>query len=172
MARRLVFKESGLNSTANTPNGFRFVGYDGTVISEKWGATVSPIGSALYGYENFVEVDISSSEILNIKTSPVQILPTPPSGSYYDFKVFIEYTHGTSPYTLTQPINIIRSSGGNIGGSININGATTNLSSVGYPTSAVALDQGINISTSSLSDPTGGDGTIKVKLYYNTITFG
>lgn len=46
MARRIILKENGLSETGNTLSGYRFLGYDGTTVSEKFGATVSPIGGS------------------------------------------------------------------------------------------------------------------------------
>lgn len=46
MARKIIFKEGGLSGTDNTPSGFRFLGYNGETISEKYGATISAIGGS------------------------------------------------------------------------------------------------------------------------------
>ena len=48
--KRLIFKEDGLNGSSNTPSGYRYVGYDGTTISQKSGATVSGIGESSLPY--------------------------------------------------------------------------------------------------------------------------
>jgi hypothetical protein len=44
MARKVVFRDNGINGLSNSPPGYKYVGYDGQVISEKNGATVSAIG--------------------------------------------------------------------------------------------------------------------------------
>ena len=51
MARKILLKEDGLTGTSNTPSGYRYVGYDGTTVSEKAGATVSSIGGGSLGYK-------------------------------------------------------------------------------------------------------------------------
>ncbi len=44
MANKIILKENGLSSQPNAPTGYRYLGYDGSTISEKTGATVSGIG--------------------------------------------------------------------------------------------------------------------------------
>jgi hypothetical protein len=44
--KRIIFKESGLDNLSLPPNGYRYVGYDDVIISEKFGATISPIGGS------------------------------------------------------------------------------------------------------------------------------
>ena len=34
MARKILLKEDGLTGTSNTPSGYRYVGYDGTTVSD------------------------------------------------------------------------------------------------------------------------------------------
>lgn len=48
MARKIILKENGLSGSTNTPTGYRYVGFDGGVISEKTGATVSSITGEPY----------------------------------------------------------------------------------------------------------------------------
>lgn len=44
MARKIILKEDGLTGSTNAPSGYRYVGYNGSIPAEKYGATVSPIG--------------------------------------------------------------------------------------------------------------------------------
>ena len=44
MANKIILKENGLSSQPSAPTGYRYLGYDGSTISEKTGATVSGIG--------------------------------------------------------------------------------------------------------------------------------
>jgi hypothetical protein len=123
------------------------------------------------GYQYYTAITVTSAEILSIQTSQVPLLPTPPINTYYDYKVFLEYNYGTSPYTVPGNIRLHNSLSVPVGGSININAFTNNIVTFGYPNTNL-LNEGIFLGTSSLSNPTGGDGTIKVKLYYNIVTFG
>lgn len=53
MARGIIFKDNGINGLSNSPSGYKYVGYDGQVISEKSGSTVSAIGGGL-PYSSYV----------------------------------------------------------------------------------------------------------------------
>ena len=44
MARKIIYRENGLTGSNNTPGGYKYLGYDGLVLSEKTGATISAIG--------------------------------------------------------------------------------------------------------------------------------
>lgn len=44
MAKRLILKENGLAGSSNAPDGYKYLGDDGGNISEKVGATATPIG--------------------------------------------------------------------------------------------------------------------------------
>ena len=46
MAKRILLKEDGIVNS-NSPNGYRFIGYNGLTFSERFGLTTSAIGSAL-----------------------------------------------------------------------------------------------------------------------------
>lgn len=65
MARRIIFKENGFNLSSDSPNGYRYLGYDGTSISEKYGATISAIGGGLSAvqYANVLFVDNTNPSI-------------------------------------------------------------------------------------------------------------
>jgi len=45
MARRIIFKETDLNLGPNPPSGYKFLGFDVNVLSERTGSTVSVIGT-------------------------------------------------------------------------------------------------------------------------------
>lgn len=64
MARRLIFKEDGLQSFGDTPNGVRFVGYNGNTISEKFGATVSAIGGTGSGSQQELIITTTLNNVL------------------------------------------------------------------------------------------------------------
>ena len=50
MARRVIYKENGFLGSPNTPTGYKYLGYDGTTLSEKTGATVSAVGGVYKVY--------------------------------------------------------------------------------------------------------------------------
>ena len=41
MAKRIIFKENGLSSSGVVPDGYKMIGYDANILSEKTGATIS-----------------------------------------------------------------------------------------------------------------------------------
>ena len=45
MARKIVLKDDGLSNSGDSVTGYRFLGYDGTSLSEKSGSSVNTIGS-------------------------------------------------------------------------------------------------------------------------------
>lgn len=44
MARKLVLKENGLSDSTTAPSGYRYIGYNGTTVSEKVEDTIDTIG--------------------------------------------------------------------------------------------------------------------------------
>jgi hypothetical protein len=121
------------------------------------------------GYDNFIEVSISSAEILSLSTTPKDVLPVLTGSDYYDYKVIFEYTYGTTPYN-------------NGGGSFLIvdnlgRGLTTmeNLNAVTYSfasnyTYGSRVRPATGLSCSIVSPTTLGDGTVNLKVYYTTHT--
>lgn len=71
MARRLIFKENGLNESGASPNGLRFLGYNGTTISEKFGATVSAIGGT-GGSQNLIITTTRSEVVISASNSTLE----------------------------------------------------------------------------------------------------
>jgi hypothetical protein len=131
-------------------------------------------------------VDISSAQILNMGTTPIELLPELGSGQYYEVgKMIIEYTHNTSAYNSTS--NWLYTDGGYHAffASI-IKNASNRLSMSGFPVASIDAAAGVasygdnevsyfnklKLSTWDADDPTDGDGTLRVKIYHKTITFG
>jgi len=64
MARRILFKYDGINATGNPPDGYKFLGYDGYVASDRIGSTVSAIGGSGSSV-NFQE-EVTHSELITL----------------------------------------------------------------------------------------------------------
>ena len=47
MARKILLKENGLSGSTNTPDGYKYIGFENGSFSEKSGATVSEVGGGL-----------------------------------------------------------------------------------------------------------------------------
>lgn len=132
-------------------------------------------------------VNISSAQILAMGSSPVELLPAPGAGKYYDIdKVILEYTHVTTAYSATD--EYVDFNYGNlpfcsltslIGISSNnaqiVNSLVNNYDSItvgGLVVINTPINQSVIFGTLSGNDPTLGDGTLRVKIYHKTITFG
>lgn len=134
----------------------------------------------------YTEVDISSAEILAMGTTPVELLPAPGVGEYYDIdKIIFEYNHNTSAYTVISELLIsglglngfdsyiwiaqsILSQGANVVTVINPN-VHEGSSGSALGGNFVGTD---SVEFTSLNNPTDGDGTLKVKIWYRIMTFG
>lgn len=132
-------------------------------------------------------INISSAQILGSQTTPIDLLPAAGEGKYYDIeRIILEYTHVTTPYTLTGGF-LIKDNGGYF------NKELYNFSSEGantvvlltnwmdaWATGASAttwqygyqvLNSGFQFTTTG-GTPTLGDGTLRVIITYKTRTFG
>jgi hypothetical protein len=129
-----------------------------------------------------ITINISSSQILNLKSQPIELLPPPGDNKYYIWEGNIEYTYGTIGYKLVSGYLLISNStpnnkrGSNIDGNL-IRESVNQIASFSSYTDkddsnvGVPLNVGVSIS-STIENPTNGDGTLKIKLNYKVITFG
>jgi hypothetical protein len=149
----------------------------------------------------YKEVFISSAEILTIGTSPIPLLPVLSAGQYYDnIKINLEYNHVTTPYTDPNGIIYIQSQYGqgpfsafiatpvisNSNSSVTVVIANPNRE---LPINTVQTNNFIpssDILDTSNSDlaiymlgakippfnPSGGDGTMLVKIWYEIRSIG
>jgi hypothetical protein len=124
--------------------------------------------------------------ILSMGTSPIELLPNAGVGKYYDIdKIILEYQYGTAQYV--SPDLVMTSSGTTwafIYSQYNfLSGDQDFWTKVVQPCEYNSTDQ-ITVSYSELLNknlllttytevnPTGGDGRLRVKIYYKTNTFG
>lgn len=132
-----------------------------------------------------IEVDISSAEILTMGATPIELLPAPGVGMYYEWEAVLEFTHLTTPYTLAGDAIYVGNSG-----SYNGSGIHEQFIQRGYSTFAFAsnknvadhvalgtglsvnvdgaLNEAVSIFTWNSTNPTLGDGTLKVYITYTT----
>jgi hypothetical protein len=165
------------------------------MISSNWGGVVNS------EYQE-VTVNISSEQILNMGTTPIELLPAPGVDKYYDVdKFFLEYTPGSSNYTIGEnaigkPVILLNGSGfynflempldsDKILVQINYPLTMNTLWEIGDATSNISvsfLNQSIGLSYFAGSeftagnftpfDPEDGDGTIRAIIKYKIRTFG
>jgi hypothetical protein len=129
----------------------------------------------LYGYQYFTAVTITSAQTLSIGSIPVQVLPAPGTNKYYDIKVYFEYVFNTTAYSSTGTLVLADNTTKRVTNQFDINGQLTSsvfVSDMNFQNQFTTLNSQIEFTTSDGSDPTLGDGSFKVKIYYNIIDFG
>lgn len=143
-------------------------------------ALIASVGETV----SYAEVAISSAEILTLGSSAVTLLPAPGADEYYDIKdLIIESTGGTTPYTLADPTLMIQIDGEysyidkNIinGGGVSFAKISTAVysSADSYIHTAVqSTNSAVTITTDNGADPTVGNGTLLVKIWYVLRTIG
>lgn len=179
MANEFIIKNGFISNGSGVING---------VLSA---TTLYGNGSNLIGL-NYVysstTINISSYQILNMGTSPIELLPQPGVNKYYDIeKIILEYTHNTTPYTYTLPIYVYI-----IGGDwallpqlfitqptskwVKLTSWNTDTYNSGGSFSAVVrgsgLNQSVTLNTWNNTNPTLGDGTLRVIITFTIRIFG
>lgn len=135
---------------------------------------LTPIFSP-YGYQNYSAVTITSVQMLSIGSTPIEILPAPGASKYYDFKVYFEYIFNTTPYTVTGQLQLIDNTTKRVTNLFDINGQLTDralVSDINSQNQFLSINSNLELTTSNGSDPTLGDGTLKIKIFYNIVDFG
>jgi len=124
------------------------------------------------GYQYYSAVTVSSAQTLTLFSSPVEILPAPGANKYYDFKVYFEYTYNSSPYT-SNTIYLVDNTSKRVTKEFYIEGSDNAILVSNMDTQQNLSTVNSNLSlTTTVSDPTVGDGSLKIKIYYNIVNFG
>jgi hypothetical protein len=178
------------------PAGTKFVGLSASTPIVERKSAQNNAAQAIYTIEDisgaqYTEtiVNISSAQILAMGSTPIELLPVAGANAYYDIdKVIIENVFNTTGYTITNDEVVLQINSNArflrqiLGGSNawfvirDLNGTEGVVSaSVGAditPAYGEGLNKGLTINTYNATDPTLGDGTLRVKIYHKTITFG
>jgi hypothetical protein len=135
-------------------------------------AEFNQIATTIGGYQYYIAVTITSGETLTLFSSPVEILPAPGANKYYDFKVYFEYTYNSSPYT-SNTLHLVDNTNKRVSKEFYIEGSDNVIlvSNMDTQSNLTTVNSNLLLGT-TLSDPTGGDGSLKVKIYYNILDFG
>lgn len=171
----------------------RFYGVDDSQVdvTEKKSTSLNDKTGWFYGpdYE-YTEVSVTNAEILAMGSTPVSILPAPGANSYYEYYGVLESVYDTTAYTLAADlVGVLREnsySGGLMAPGVITQSANAfaEFASNGPldPTTSAAVDyygayrgelnEGVVLTTLNGTDPTLGDGTILVKIWYKVKTFG
>jgi len=145
-------------------------------------------GLTTSGYTETI-VNISSAQILAMKNTPIELLPSPNAGEYLHYYGICEFTPTNTPYIGTPVVMI-----GDINDYIGVmfeNYVFTNTSintrifeftsdslirnvasTYNGLKSARNTALGVYLTIYSGNDFTNGTGTLRVKIYHKTITFG
>ena len=119
-------------------------------------------------------------------TTPIELLPAAGVGMYYDWYCYIEFTYGTIAYefSVLDYIYVCNTLSGE-GSLTDYNWLTATYNgieivkpepiqsdgSANFKTGRL-LNEGVVLTTWQQNNPTLGDGTLRVKIYHKTITFG
>jgi hypothetical protein len=163
-------------STALTRTTLIHIVYTGDTSQNPAGssykAELNQIATTIGGYQYYSAVTITSGETLTLFSSPVEILPAPGANKYYDFKVYFEYTYNSSPYT-SNTLHLVDNTNKRVSKEFYIEGSDNVIlvSNMDAQSNLATVNSNLLLGT-TLSDPTGGDGSLKVKIYYNIVDFG
>jgi hypothetical protein len=135
-------------------------------------------------------VNISSAQILAMGSTPIELLPAAGAGKYYDYFGFCELHYGTAPYVFTADAILVGGADSYAGTLVDfqfltqstdkyVNFRNTESFRVGISgmtnqvvSSFGSINEAIIITSYNGANPTDGDGTLRVKIYHKTITFG
>lgn len=135
-------------------------------------------------------VNLNPEQIQSLGT-PITLLNSPGVDKYYDIqKIIIEYKFGTLPYViptsntfyldgafdsyvdktlLTSLTNSVCTISGNLRNTLTVG---TGSGSVQVKTNKDVLNAALIIGTPNGDNPTTGDGTVRISIYYEIKTFG
>lgn len=144
-------------------------------------ASTAFVTTAMTGVANIYEASLSltSAQILDLFTTPIQIVPAPGAGKYIEFiSSTASYTFVTAAYATNTQIQLKFTGANNhVANNSSILTGTVDLSysfvrpSFGSQTTAtqVLKNTALNV-TVATGNPTGGSGTIIVKMLYRIVT--
>jgi hypothetical protein len=133
------------------------------------------VADVIGGYQYYSAVTISSADILTLSSVPVELLPAPGVGNYYDTKFIIEYTFNTTPYASLG--SVIITDGVNTSYDVfalSLFGADTIFivqSMIGPIGTGISTNNPLYL-TNQTANPTSGDGDLLVKIWYSIRTVG
>ena len=123
----------------------------------------------------YIDTEISSAQLLDLHNTPVELIPEPIDGSFsYPSKVYIKYIFNTTPYTQAGSVSINVRIAGYTGAVLGETFNSYTFSSAAdfqKMTSIIQIGEPDAFSTELYTPAAliGGDGTIKVRVYYSVI---
>lgn len=135
-------------------------------------ALVDSINTLSLGLDQYVEVSITSAQILNMLANPITVLPALPVGQYYVGNLYFEYTFVTTGY-VGGATTVLQLKSGSVAVSSGGFRPSLYMTDIIIGTTFTAQKEGDPIILApSSANSTTGDGTLKVKLWYQIKTFG
>lgn len=149
---------------------------------------IAALQAAVGDYTELVKNLTNVTAIRNIGSAPIEILPAPGVGKYYEFEGVVEYTHVSADYNFGDVVGIVGETsyaGPYVISSVApwttdkviqfssksptyVDGTVTDtVVSAGFN-----LNEKIVLTTYNGNDATLGDATLKIKLLYKIVTAG
>ena len=135
--------------------------------------TVEGIGEALDvdGSWTTTEVNVSSAQLLAINSTPITVLDAPGAGKYFELRARLEYTYGGTAYTVSGGGYLYLTQGNpDVYFDRTAITQTENTASFGYTTGFVKMNSAVQFT--SPSNPTTGNGTVRLIVQYKIRTHG
>lgn len=154
-------------SLTDTPNSY--VGASGNQVVVNENGT----GLEFRDCECFqtAEIELTSEQILNLGTNPIQFLPNPGVNRYYDVLTrIVEFTFVSTAYTGAAG-NYVEDSDGRsyLGITFAASSAVLGNNSIG---GVIQVNSPLTLQMSQGVNWTDGDGTMKIKILYRVMTLG
>ncbi len=182
------------------PSGTKFIGISSDVPTPENRSAQNNALSEMYTIDDVIEtvnseyttitIGIQSNKILSMGTVPVELLPAPGNGRYYEYKIAYEFEFGTTQYTLNDLImvgGLLSYSGTNFDPSAitsandtvffasNFVGHQQSFAGSSQPewnrATHFSVNEPIGITTFGGTDPEDGDGEMRAKITYRILKF-
>jgi hypothetical protein len=123
----------------------------------------------LVGNLSYMKVSLTSSQILNLRSTPINLIAAPWAGYYLDVKeAYFRYTYGTVTYVGQVDISY---SGVATIVTTDIITWVANVAQCEYQLPWSLLSENTAIVCTAPANPTLWDGTLDIVVYYRTIAF-
>ena len=133
-------------------------------------AELNQIAPTIGGYQYYSVVTVTSAQTLTLNSVPVDILPAPGSNKYYDFKVYMEYYYETVAYDVISSVRVVDDNLTQMSSTIDLT-QTNDAIAISYGSLNGSIPNS-SLKLYSSADPTVGNGSMKIKIWYNIVDFG
>jgi hypothetical protein len=124
----------------------------------------------------YIEIELSSADILDSHNTSIPVLPSPGAGNYYNIKdLIVEYNYNTAAYEtdLGEDTNFLLSSASKHAVTFNAELFQNTISDNYKPNNYDASLENEDLVFTNLGDPiNSGDGTALIKIWYSVESVG